>query len=1028
MVNLSHGFCFSVESCIMIWDVEHKQSLKFQHYETCSSLSWFPGSVTTVVSGSSMGWVKVFDTRSNSQAPVISWLAHPANRPRKVKGLRPDFVHDSNILATFSDAYGDFVKVWDLRQIPMKNSSKKTGVLQAYGINPYFAGHDISNASGVINDCAWSTIRSGVLAVATSSQKCVSFFRFKEDQLQDNGVSSVTSSPLYTISTPDQVRSLSWQADDQMRVWSSGSATDGSALLLNDAGSSDISAEQINKYESVEFGEKLRSEIIKHETSSSLLSLQPRAEVSSKRLLGAVQGGVFDMEVRDDNPFAYGNGHLAVLFSGGKIAVANISIDEFKIPDVTDKNTLSLSEKLLYCFKDLNQLMKDRAKSGYSLDATTNTDILSEELDCLHKSMIENADSSMNMANMALSNSIFEVYRVWAWLDRLETNSSDSKVSIQKAGVLQVLNIQDVSKVTEIKGKLDESFVNFHPETGAPTYYSKNRAAIRKLCGWVNSLVLEGSNNNSTNSLTAAASFTSTKSKPLSSWGDLNSRSDSGGGSLRDENDLLVHIVENYMQYSFERAAIVALWHGDLNYAVRILHGAVESHNKAKLSSFGTAANNTQSVDANTNQQTREKRPAYDDDGDDGDDEDMFNVGDEETNSDGKVSSVEWDYPVSDNYMQVVALVGMCLAGYYPSQSEANSTRSTSFMRDRQAWKTMCEHVLYQLRAFERTAASYLSAGCLFLLANCNETTMNQNSLQRYSNILDDPNLVLEDRISFAANYLDDEDLISWLLQLKQNCLKKGSLEGLILTGLSHQGCEILQGFIDRTNDIQTTALICSRVIHSNESNSSKEDEQIHHRVTIWLHSYRTLLTKWNLNIERAHLDIEIGQRVQKNKHSKIPKNTISVSGKMTSSAGGSGGSGSSSTTTSASGNNSKMVKGGTTTTQQRIPIYEGALARTSKFMQYSFVKLKCSFCNIFLPMDDMPSTRTDALRSGKSILNCCGNCGKQLPRCYVCQLHMVRNKVLLYILWRRFVVLFYFLLCREWLIRICKFNASQRI
>lgn len=930
----------------MIWDVEYKQSLKFQFYEPCSAVSWFPGSSTTIVTGTSTGWVKVFDTRSNIQTPVMHWFAHGGNpnRPRKVKGLRPDILYDSNILATFSDAYGDFVKIWDFRHIAAtKTSNKRTGVFQLFMINPFFAGHDISNASGVINDCAWSPTSQNVIAVATSSQRCISFFRYKEkENISDSTQSSMTSSHLSTISTPDQVRSLSWQTGDQLRAWVSNASNEGTTLLSNDGNAETFGG----KYENIEFGDKLKSDFAKYDNSTANPTT---GDFSSRRLLGALHNGVFNMEVRDDIPFAFGSQHLAVLSSSGKVGIQPTGIDHFHVVDPENMKNLSLSEKILYCFKDPNQLMKDRAKSGYSLDAATNIDILTDELNYLHKSINEKADSSMALANMTLSKSIYDVYRVWEWLDRFEANSSDSKCSIQKAGVLHVLNIHNANKLSEIDRKIDDSFVTIHPETGAPTYYSKNRAVIRKLCGWVNSLLLEGSNNNSTNSLAAVSSFTSNKSKNMSAWGEVASRSESGkSGSLLDENDMLVHLVENCMQYSFERAAAVALWHGDVNYAVRILHEAVESHNKVKLKDFNVVSDNNGNV--------IQRKPIYvEHDENEGND-----------NSCGsKETSVEWDYPVSDSYMQVVALVGMCLAGYVPNNpSESNKS---NLPRDRNSWRMMCEHVLYQLRAFERTAASYLSAGCLFLLVNCNDA-MNQKSIARYSNILDDPNLVLEDRISFAAHYLDDEDLACWLLQTKQTCLKKGSLEGLILTGLSQQGCDILQGFIDRTNDIQTTALIASRIIHSNESNSSKEDEFIHKRVTTWLHSYRTLLCKWSLNIERAHLDIEIGQRSQKNKHHQVPK---SVSGKSevgTSIAA----------TTTASAN------------RRGIPVYEGALNRTSKHMQFSSVKLKCGFCNVFLPMEDVPANKTETLRPCKNILNCCSNCGKQLPRCYVCQLHMV--------------------------------------
>ena len=88
-----------------------------------------------------------------------------------------------------------------------------------------------------------------------------------------------------------------------------------------------------------------------------------------------------------------------------------------------------------------------------------------------------------------ISNAIYEVYRVWEWLDRLEAN--DLKVPIQKVGVLQILGIQNISNLRELEDKLDTSFTSNHVDVGAAFYYSRSRALIKKSCGWVNSLGLE---------------------------------------------------------------------------------------------------------------------------------------------------------------------------------------------------------------------------------------------------------------------------------------------------------------------------------------------------------------------------------------------------------------------------------------------------------------------------------------------------------------------------------------------------------
>lgn len=132
-----------------------------------------------------MGWVKIYDTRSNQQTPAAySILAHPAPRPRKIKGttilhdihhyhhtvfkwhilskilynlmllfcsiviimigIRPD-PFNLNLFATFSDFPGDAIKIWDLRKatattttnnVTTNTTSKSNQVHPLSTINP----------------------------------------------------------------------------------------------------------------------------------------------------------------------------------------------------------------------------------------------------------------------------------------------------------------------------------------------------------------------------------------------------------------------------------------------------------------------------------------------------------------------------------------------------------------------------------------------------------------------------------------------------------------------------------------------------------------------------------------------------------------------------------------------------------------------------------------------------------------------------------------------------------------------------
>ena len=107
--------------------------------------------------------------------------------------------------------------------------------------------------------------------------------------------------------------------------------------------------------------------------------------------------------------------------------------------------------------------------------------------------------------------------------------------------------------------------------------------------------------------------------------------------------------------------------------------------------------------------------------------------------------------------------------------------------------------------------------------------------------------LCLADRVGVAIRFLNRADLRSFLdLSLRQ-CLQKGNLEGLIITGLDRRGVGtmIIQSYVDKTSDVQTAALVVSRVIPADaEKRISNE----------WLENYRDLLNNLQLWHSRAAL------------------------------------------------------------------------------------------------------------------------------------------------------------------------------
>eukprot|EP01103_Thecamoeba_quadrilineata_P012751 TRINITY_DN3369_c0_g1_i2.p1 TRINITY_DN3369_c0_g1~~TRINITY_DN3369_c0_g1_i2.p1 ORF type:complete len:703 (-),score=75.42 TRINITY_DN3369_c0_g1_i2:64-2172(-) len=132
----------------------------------------------------------------------------------------------------------------------------------------------------------------------------------------------------------------------------------------------------------------------------------------------------------------------------------------------------------------------------------------------------------------------------------------------------------------------------------------------------------------------------------------------------------------------------------------------------------------------------------------------------------------------------------------------------------------------------------YLRASFLFLCSD---------GLDNYQEILNDTNISLFDRVAFACRYLPDTALREYVEKKMQQTVLSGNLEGLILTGLSGVGADLLEKYVDRTADVQSVALVCSLVPPSLFNDF---------RATRWVESYRQLLDFWQLWHERALLDI----------------------------------------------------------------------------------------------------------------------------------------------------------------------------
>jgi hypothetical protein len=181
----------------------------------------------------------------------------------------------------------------------------------------------------------------------------------------------------------------------------------------------------------------------------------------------------------------------------------------------------------------------------------------------------------------------------------------------------------------------------------------------------------------------------------------------------------------------------------------------------------------------------------------------------------------------ADSANESFRLVAMALAGYEGAQQLSLGSGSGSL------WKETCASLKEQI------SSAYLRAAFAFLCAD---------SVPDFAEVLDQyDEMSLADRIAFGCRFLPDADLQRYITQSAAGAVKNGSLAGLMLTGLSPQGVDLLENYLNRTGDVQTACLVMAQVVPR-----VFRDQRVEH----WMDCYRNLLDMWQLWHERALLDV----------------------------------------------------------------------------------------------------------------------------------------------------------------------------
>lgn len=125
-------------------------------------------------------------------------------------------------------------------------------------------------------------------------------------------------------------------------------------------------------------------------------------------------------------------------------------------------------------------------------------------------------------------------------------------------------------------------------------------------------------------------------------------------------------------------------------------------------------------------------------------------------------------------------------------------------------------------------------------------------ALGDWGDVLEEEALPLRERLAIALQFLDDSALTRYLRQLAESASTRGNCDGILVTGMSPSGINLLQSYVDRTGDVQSAALIAA---HAGVARDG--------RVGRWTEAYRDLLDGWRLFYHRVQFDVDRGQIAQ---------------------------------------------------------------------------------------------------------------------------------------------------------------------
>lgn len=373
----------------------------------------------------------------------------------------------------------------------------------------------------------------------------------------------------------------------------------------------------------------------------------------------------------------------------------------------------------------------------------------------------------------------------------------------------------------------------------------------------------------------------------------------------------LVNVLAECEDYEeFERSAAVAAWHGDIGAAVDALDRG-STHIRGLLS------------------------------------------------SDRRRSISQYETTIfTSHYADLLELVSVCVAGFRAGDLESSASS---------VWRRSCSNLMQRVGA---TGKQHVSSSRIAYLRGLLRFLLCLGSSTGYHEVLGDETLSLVDRVAFACRFLPRDDLEQFIESSAVACQSSGDCEGLILTGVDQEGIRILQAFVDCSTDVQSAALITSRVI-------LPPDWSIERGICLeWLDSYRSLLNTWQMWQSRAMFDVDRADVLRKVKTRRIaaaysapaPPAPLSAVSKSSGSVS------MSSRSRTGLGSRSKSAA-----SRQADPDVMASIPAQ--------LDARCNYCSAPLGLKSQDTHSSQLLSKMKPVLSCCPQCRKPLPRCAICLL-----------------------------------------